>query len=204
MAQNGRGVGSGSTGRRAMQILLGLGLFVAGLLTGIWYAKPISAIPTVALIDPTLVGLDPLTRAERFMEEGAALLNAGKRSAAVTQFRRALTDWDAVIAEVPDHHYARTYRGLTHYYAGDKKRALQGLQGVLDEDPQYLWALFNLAWIAERSGEESEALRLYQRYLTAVTTEREEQVKYAEQYELIERQVEAAQTAVAKLGGGGR
>lgn len=185
-------------------ILLGLLLFSGGLLTGIWFAQPISSMPTAALIDPTLAGLDPLTRAERYLEEGAALLGNGKRSAAISQFRKALKDWEAAIQAEPENHYARTYQGLTYYYAGDTKRAVQVLTAVLDEDPQYLWALFNLAWIDEQGGKKSEALQLYQRYLAAAESEQEDKVKYAEQYELIPVQVEAAQAAVEKLGGGGR
>ncbi len=190
--------------------LVGVVLYGAGIFTGVYMAQgPASTsagggVQTIAAEGaPDLSGMPPLARANFYMESGVSLMNDGQRSAAVSEFRKSLKEWEAALAEEPDSLYAQTYMGLTYYYAGDSKQALETLRTVLEKDANYLWAIFNLAWIYETSGKNTEATIMYQRYLNAAPTEKENMLKYAEQLELIDRQVEAAQDAIERMNGGG-
>lgn len=189
--------------------VLALVVYGSGVITGIFMAQGSTAAglggttPAAATGDPGLDAMPPLARANFYMEKGVALMNEGQRSAAVSEFRKSLKDWEAAIQAEPDNLYARTYEGLTYYYAGDSKVALEKLRAVLEKDPNYLWAIFNLAWIYETAGKKTEATLMYKKYVAVADEEKKNQLKYAEQFELIDRQVEAATKALEKLGGGG-
>ncbi len=193
--------------------LLGFALFALGLLVGLWVNPSVKASPAVAGSTtspgaPTpaadqLAALPPITLAEQFMDQGVEYMKNGNRSASVDSFRKATAQFEKVLNAEPDNLYARSYLGLTYFYIGDAVKARSTEQEVLDKDPNYLWAIFNLAWIQESSGKTAEALLLYQQYLAVVPGERANVLKYAEQYELIDRQVEAAKKALANFQGGG-
>jgi len=195
-------------GRRTARVLLGAALFGVGFLSGLLIGRgsqdPAAVLqPSLGVNQATIDAMTPLAQANYFMETGVAMLNQGQRSAAVSEFRKAITAFKAVLGSEPDNLYAGTYLGLTYYYAGDEKSARQTLEAVLARDPSYLWAIFNLAWVHETEKRTDDALALYQRYLDVVDEERQDPLKYAEQSELIDRQVAAAQQAVARLSGGG-
>jgi len=195
-------------GRKTALVLLGVGLFGAGFLSGLLLGRgvqtPASALqPSLGVDQATINAMTPLAQADYFMESGVAMMNLGQRAAAVAEFRKAITAFKAVLEAEPDNLYAATYLGLTYYYAGDEGQARQTLEAVLERDPSYLWAIFNLAWIHETEGRTADALALYQRYLDVVEQERQNPLKYAEQSELIDKQIGAAQQAVARLTGGG-
>lgn len=191
--------------------VLALIIYGGGIFTGIYMAQGSTgslvgsgetpgAGPTG---DATLDSLSALARANWYMEKGVALMTEGQRSAAVAEFRKSLKEWDAALLEDPDSLYAQTYQGLTYYYVGDSTKALNTLRAVLEKDPNYLWAVFNLAWIYETGGKKPEAVLMYNKYIAVAPTEKQNQLKYAEQFELIDRQTEAAQKAVERLQGGG-
>ncbi len=188
--------------------LCGLLLFGVGFLSGVWLGRG-SAVtgtalyPTPGIDQAALETLTPLAQANFFLETGVALLNQGHRSAAVSEFRKAITAFETVLRSESDNLFAGTYLGLTCYYAGDRQKAEEALQAVLERDPGYLWAIFNLAWIYEVEGETDAAVAMYQRYLNAAPQERENTLKYAEQPDLIDQQINAAREAVARLSGGG-
>lgn len=181
--------------------LLGIALFGAGMLTGFWMAGPGTGPLTSPVADST-ASLLPIAAASKYMDEGIDLLNKGERTAATASFRKAIAQYEQVLKAEPDNLYARSYMGLTYYYMGDSKKALEAERAVLDKDPNYLWAVFNLAWIYETGGKPDQALLMYQKYVAVAPAEKENQAKYAEQFELIDRQVEASRTAVEKLKGG--
>lgn len=195
-------------GRTTAMALLGAALFGAGFLSGLFVGQatqaPASGLqPNLGVSQATIDAMTPLAQANYFMETGVAMLNQGQRSAAVSEFRKAITAFKAVLEAEPDNLYAGTYLGLTYYYAGDDEQARQALEAVLERDPNYLWAIFNLAWIHDVEKRTADALALYQRYLDVVDQERQNPLKYAEQSELIDKQIGAAQQAVARLTGGG-
>ncbi|MFZ5826225.1 MAG: tetratricopeptide repeat protein [Bacillota bacterium] len=197
--------------RTVAMTVLALVIYGGGIFTGIYMAKgPTGSTaasgqsPAAASTgNPTLDTLSPLARANFFMEKGVALMTEGQRSAAVAEFRKSLKEWEAALQEDPNNLYALTYQGLTYYYSGDSTKALNTLRDVLEKDPNYLWAIFNLAWIYETGGKKSEAILMYKKYIAVAPTEKQNQLKYAEQFELIDRQVEAATKAVERLQGGG-
>lgn len=195
-------------GRKTALALLGAALFGAGFFSGLFLGREVGAPasqlqPSLGVDQATIDALTPLGQANFFMETGVAMMNQGQRSAAVSEFRKAITAFKTVLEAEPDNLYAGTYLGLTYYYAGDEEQARQTLEAVLAKDPGYLWAIFNLAWIHETEGRTTDALALYQRYLDVVEHERQNPLKYAEQSELIDKQIGAAQQAVARLTGGG-
>lgn len=197
-------------GRTTAMALLGVALFGGGMITGFWMASPTSAgstpvtSTTVVAEDGSTVSLPPVAVAGKLMDEGVELMSKGERTAAVSKFRQAIEQYEAVVKAEPTNLYARSYLGLTYYYAGDSKKALDLTQGVLKDDPNYLWAIFNLAWIYETAEKPGEAKMMYEKYLAVAPTEKANQIKYAEQFELIDRQIQAATEAVARLGGGAK
>lgn len=187
--------------------LLGLMLFGAGTVTGYWLGTsngggggPL----TSSTIDATSESaLPPIAIASGYMDEGVSFLNKGDRTAASASFRKAIAQYEKVLKDEPDNLYAKTYLGLTYYYVGDSKKALEYEQAVLKADENYLWALFNLGWIYETAEKKTESLLMFKKYLAVVDQERQNTIKYAEQLELIDRQVEAAKKAVEAAEGGG-
>lgn len=186
--------------------LLGLALFAGGMITGFWLgtgsSNGQSGIASLGTGDPDFGDMPPAAVGGLYMDEGVAYMGQSNRTAAATSFRKAVTYFDRALKEDPDNLYARTYLGLTHFYLGDSTKALAELRETLNRDPNYLWAIFNLAWIYETAGKQGESLVMYKKYLAVVDQERELPAKYAEQYELIDRQIEVAQKAVAGLSGG--
>jgi len=188
--------------------LCGLLLFGLGFISGIWLGRGsavqgTSLYPTPGIDQAAIDAMTPLAQADFFLETGVALLNEGHRTAAVSEFRKAITAFENVLQTEPENLFAGTYLGLTYYYAGDAGRAEETLQGVLQRDPDYLWAIFNLAWIYEVEGRTDDAVAMFRRYLDTAPQERENALKYAEQPELIDMQIRAAQEAVARLNGEG-
>jgi tetratricopeptide (TPR) repeat protein len=179
-------------------------LFGAGTVTGYWLGTSAgSGSITSTSIDASGESTMPaIALAGNYMDEGVSFLNTGDRTAAVASFRKAITQFEKVLKEEPDNLYAKTYLGLTHYYVGDSNKALQYERAVLEKDENYLWALFNLAWIYETANQKTESLMMYKKYLAVVDQEKQNTIKYAEQLELIDRQVEAAKKAVAAAEGG--
>ncbi len=187
--------------------LLGLAIFAGGLVTGFYLGtEDVSSISAASLPEdlgiPEDTDLPPIAIAGRYMDKGVAFMEQGERSAAVRNFRKAIAYYKQVLAQEPDNLYARTYLGLTYYYVGDSDRALKLHREVLDQDPNYLWAIFNLAWIYQTADKKDESLQMYRKYLDVVEEERQDRVKYAEQYELIDRQITAARKALEAEGGG--
>lgn len=194
--------------RTVAVVVLGLVIYGGGIFTGIYMAQGGTGSGGLATTlsnigDPAIDTMPPLARATFYMEKGVSLMNEGQRSAAVSEFRKALKEWQAAIEQEPENLYAQTYLGLTYYYAGDSQRAVEALRAVLEKDTYYLWAIFNLGWIYETGGKKTEAVLMYNKYLAVAPEEKKNMLKYAEQFELIDRQVEAAQTAVQRLQGGG-
>lgn len=179
-----------------MTLMLAAVMFAVGVAAGYALALARGAAPTSAE-----AGQSPLTLASRYLDEGTQLMTAGSREAAATAFRNALRNWELALKENPENLYARTYMGLTQFYLGDAEAAFASIKQVLDRDPNYLWALFNAAWMSEVVGDTTAALAYYERYLAAAPTEQVQAGKYAEQPGLIERQMAAAREAIAKLGG---
>lgn len=200
--------------RTAGLILLGAGLFVAGLITGRWLDAASPALPSTASADPApepsgvnphapdLADLPPVSAGEWYLETGANYLDAGNLAAAADNFRKAATQFEKALSEDPDNLYARSYLGLAYFYAGDVQKARTAEREVLDRDPNYLWAIFNLAWMEEATGSRDQAILLYRKYLDAAETERQISDKYADLDELIGRQIEAARTALKGFPGG--
>lgn len=183
--------------------LISVLIFGAGMIAGFYLGtgSTISADPSaVASFD--LSGQPPISIAGMYMDEGVDFMSQGNRTAAANSLRKAVTFYNEALAEEPDNLYARTYLGLTQYYLGDSTKALTELRGVLQQDPNYLWAIFNLAWIYESGENPTEAILMYKKYLTAAPQEMEDRAKYSEQYDLIERQIKASETALANLEGG--
>ncbi|MGE5675840.1 MAG: tetratricopeptide repeat protein [Mycobacterium leprae] len=145
----------------------------------------------------------PIGKAQDLMDQGVSLMSSGDRAGAVAVFRKSVAQFEAVLKDEPNDLYARSYLGLTYYYAGDSTKAVSNLQQALKQDPNYLWAVFNLAWIYETGGKNAEAIAQYQHYLDVVDKEQQDQLKYAEQLELIPTQIQAAKDAIAKLQGSG-
>ncbi|HLN64495.1 MAG TPA: tetratricopeptide repeat protein [Symbiobacteriaceae bacterium] len=193
-------------GRTTAMGLIAVLCFGGGMVTGFWIAQDGKAgAPAAATADVSGgsdASLSAIAQAGKFMDEGVDYLNKGERTAATAAFRKAITQYEQVLKEDPNDLYAKTYMGLTYYYIGDSKKALENEQAVLKQDPNYLWALFNLAWIYETGGKKDESVLMYQKYLAVVEAERQNTTKYAEQLELIDRQVEAAQKAVEAVKGG--
>ena len=183
--------------------LLGLAIFGGGMVTGFYIATPTTNDSELGDLAVLAEDLPPVTMAGRLVDQGVEYLNKGERSAAASHFRKAVAQYEKAIEEDPASLYPHAYLGLTYYYVGDSAKAVSTLNGVLDRDPNYLWALFNLAWINETGGKKAEAIAMYERYLAAAPTEKQNIIKYAEQLELIDRQVEASKKAVANLKGGG-
>lgn len=187
--------------------LIGLALFGAGMAAGVLLARdasvpagnPASSLTSTAE-DATLPAL---MLAGQYLDKGVEQMQNKEMAAAQDSLRKAITHFETALAEDSANLYARSYLGLTHFYAGDVDRAVAAEREVLKQDPDYLWAIFNLAWMYEATDRQAEAGLLYQKYLEAAPAEREKTAKYAEQYDLIERQLEAARQAVAKLQGGG-
>ncbi len=193
-------------GRTTAMVLIAVLCFGGGLVTGFWIAQDGGGSGSLVSesVDATSASsnLSAIAQAGQFMDEGVDYLNKGERTAATAAFRKAITQYEQVLKEDPNDLYARTYLGLTYYYIGDSKKALENEQAVLKQDPNYLWALFNLAWIYETGGKKDESVLMYQKYLAVVDQERQNALKYAEQIELIDKQVEAAQKAVEAAKGG--
>lgn len=193
-------------GRTTAMGLLGLMLFGAGTITGYWLGTTTGGggSLTSTSIDATAEsGMPPIALASQYMDEGVGFLNEGNRTAAISSFRKAISQYEKVLKEEPDNLYAKTYLGLTHYYVGDSQKALEYEQAVLKADENYLWALFNLGWIYETANQKTESIMMYKKYLAVVDQEKQNTIKYAEQLELIDRQIEAAKKAVEAAEGGG-
>lgn len=191
-------------GRTTAVGLLCIAMFGAGTVFGFWLrgdsgsGGPLTSVATDATAGDT-AALPPIALAGRYMDEGVDFLNKGEKTSAVSSFRKAIAEYEKVIKAEPDNLYAKSYIGLTYYYIGDSNKAMEQLQGVLKQDDKYLWALFNLGWIYSTAGKTTESQMMYQKYLSVVDEERKNMSKYAEQFELIDRQIEAAKQAV---GGG--
>lgn len=195
----------GRTTAVGLLVLLGFGV---GLVSGYWLGTTNGASGplTSTTVDSTAQPqgeLLPIALAGQYMDEGVSYLNKGDRTSAVASFKKAIAQYEKILKEEPNNLYAKSYLGLTYYYAGDSRKALETTQAVLKDDPDYLWAIFNLAWIYETADKKTESLMMYKKYLSVVDKEKENQLKYAEQYELIDRQIEAAKKAVAQAEGGG-
>ncbi|HWI61924.1 MAG TPA: tetratricopeptide repeat protein [Symbiobacteriaceae bacterium] len=194
----------GKTTATGLLVLLGFG---AGTVLGYWLGTngstggPLTSTTTDATAQAG--GLLPIAVAGQYMDEGVDFLNKGDRTSATASFRKAIAEYEKVLKAEPENLYAQSYLGLTYYYAGDSKKALEHEQAVLKKDENYLWAIFNLAWIYETADKKAESLLMYKKYLAVVDKEKENTLKYAEQFELIDRQVEAAKKAVAAAEGGG-
>jgi TPR repeat protein len=194
-------------GRTTAMGLIAVACFGAGTITGFWIAQGsggAAVTTTSASSVDTSVSLPAIAQAGKYMDEGVDYLNKGERTAATAAFRKAITQYEVVLKEDPSDLYARTYLGLTYYYVGDSKKALENLQEVLKQDPNYLWAIFNLAWIYETAEKKDESVLMYQKYIAVAETEKQNTVKYAEQLELIDRQLEAAKKAVEAAKGGAK
>ncbi len=186
------------------QGLLGLMLFGAGMVAGFYLANDSSDGGPLesTTVDATQEQLPAVALGSKYMDEGVDYMTKNERAAAGNSFRKAITEFEKALKEDPNDQYARTYLGLTYYYSGDTNKAVSTSAEVLAKDPNYLWAIFNLAWISETSGKKTEAAAYYQKYLDVVQTERQNQLKYVEQQELVDRQVEAAKKALEGLKGG--
>lgn len=142
-----------------------------------------------------------LESGNRHMQRGAELAEKSDREGALREWRQAIRDFEAAVRVVPTDLHARSDLGLVYMYTGQGDKAQQTLKAVLQEDPNYLWAIFNLAWVYRTVGEDLKALELYQHYLNVVGTERQKKDKYAAHYDLIEVQVERARAEVQELLG---
>lgn len=142
-----------------------------------------------------------LEAASRYLDEGSEFLSSGANDKALTAFRKSQQNWETVLKNDPGNLYAKTYLSLVQFYLGNNAKAFATGQEVLSQDANYLWALFNLAWMSESAGKLDDALRYYQRYVDAAPGESAKDGKYAEQPGLIDRQLQAAQAAVTKLKG---
>lgn len=205
--RTGQAAASGRMVRYTTYSLLALILYGAGVMTGIWLKGSDSGSLTSTAVDATqdaaLANLPATAQAGKYMDEGVDFLQKGERTAAATAFRRAITLFEQALREDPNDLYAHTYLGLTQYYAGDSARGLETQRAVLKKDPNYLWALFNLAWMLETTGNKLEAAATYQKYLDVAPAEQANPMKYLEQRELIDRQIEAAGKAIERLTGTG-
>lgn len=194
-------------GKTTAMAILGVAIFGAGMVLGFFIAQTSGGAGgplTSSAVDATQQGnLEPLALASQYMDEGVDYLNKGEKTSAVASFRKAITQYEAALKADPSNLFAKTYLGLTYYYVGDSKKAIENEQAVLQADPNYLWALFNMAWMYETADKPDEALLMYKKYLAVVETEKKDMIKYAEQYELIDRQAEAARKAVEAAGQGG-
>jgi hypothetical protein len=211
-AVSGRGGGLLSPkriGRSTAVVLIGLLCFGAGMVAGFWLGSdgtgsgPLTSTAVDATQDSS--GLSTVGLAGKYMDEGVTFMEKGDKTQAVASLRKAVAQYEEALKEEPGNLYARSYLGLTYYYVGDSKKALENTQEVLKQDPNYLWALFNLAWMYEAGDKKDEAKLMYQKYLAVADQEKQNQLKYAEQYELIDRQIEAAKQYVngtASQGGG--
>ncbi|HEY3365757.1 MAG TPA: tetratricopeptide repeat protein [Symbiobacteriaceae bacterium] len=194
-------------------VIIGALLLFGGMFAGFYMSSspsgsgPLTSTATDATgaAGATDIGqLTPLGQAGELMDQGVALMTKGDRTGAVATFRKSIDKYTAVLKEDPENLYARSYMGLTYYYAGDSKGAVDNLNLALKKDPNYLWALFNLAWIYDTGNKKPEALELYKKYLAVVETEKQNGLKYAEQFELIPQQIEAAKKAIETIGGAGK
>ncbi|HYG60394.1 MAG TPA: tetratricopeptide repeat protein [Symbiobacteriaceae bacterium] len=193
-------------GRTTAVGLLCFAMFGAGMVTGFWMrgdggsaGGPLTSTTVEATAtQPDGTQLPPIAVAGRYMDEGVDYLNKGERTAAVSSFRKAVAEYEKIIKAEPGNLYAKSYMGLTYYYMGDSQKAVDTLQAVLKDDDKYLWALFNLGWIYETAGKKDESKLMYQKYLAVADEEKKNLSKYAEQFELIDRQIEAAKKAVGQ------
>lgn len=205
--------------------LLGLALFGSGMIAGFYLAQspsfssggPLTSTTveaqgqsdgsgaTINLADPD-AELPPLARAGILLDQGVEYMQRNSRPAATDKFRKAAGEYDKVLKEDPDNLYARSYLGLVYFYLGDNDKAFDHERKVLDKDPNYLWVIFNLAWMYEATGKKTESVLMYKRYADAAPKEKENKVKYAEQYDLIDKQLETAkkQAAGGVQGGEGQ
>lgn len=205
--RTGQAAASGRMVRLTTYGLLALILYGAGVMTGIWLKGAETGGLTSTAVDSTreaaLASLPATAQAGKYMDEGIDFLQKGERTAAATSFRRAISLFEQALRDDPNDLYAHTYLGLTQFYAGDSARGIETQRAVLKQDPNYLWALFNLAWMLETAGSKIEAAATYQKYLVAAPAEQANPIKYLEQQELIDRQIEAAGKAVERLVGTG-
>lgn len=189
-------------------ILLSFALFGVGVIAGFWLGQEVSSGrgessgqgALTSTVDPDLPAL---VLAEQYLDQGVEQMQNKDRTEAANAFRKAAAQFERAIAEEPDNLYARSYLGLTHFYIGNFEQGIAVEREVLKQDPNYLWAIFNLAWMYESTGKAVEAGLLYQKYVETAPAERAQSAKYAEQYELIDRQLEAARSAAVNLTEGG-
>lgn len=191
-------------GKTTAMGLLGVLLFGAGTVFGFWLSGGAGGSSPTATASVEEGSMPAIAYAGKYMDEGVEYLNKGEKTAAVSSFRKAISYYEKALKEDPTDLYAQTYLGLTYFYTGDSTKALQNERAVLDKDPNYLWAIFNLAWMYEASGKPDEALLMYQKYLAVADQEKNNLLKYAEQSELIERQLDASKKAVEAAKGGGK
>jgi hypothetical protein len=195
-------------GKTTAMAVLGLALFGAGTFSGYYIGTSNGGgAITSSSVDATAGSIDtssqtPLGLAGQYMDEGVEYLNKGDRATAATSFRKAIAQYEQAVKADPNNLYARSYLGLTYYYVGDSKKALELEQAVLKQDDKYLWAIFNMAWMYETSDKKDESLLMYKKYLAVVDEEKQNTAKYAEQYELIDKQIQASKNAVANAEGG--
>jgi len=171
-------------------VLVGILLLGAAFGAGYGVATVVSSDGSSAAVsdEPTLVA------ASRYLDEGSELLSKGSRDKAMASYRKSQQKWEAALKEDPGNVYAKTYLSLVQFYLGNNSQAFATAQEVLTQDPNYLWALFNLAWMSETSGKREDAMRYYQRYADAAPAESAKDGKYAEQPGLIDRQLEVAKS----------
>lgn len=167
---------------------------VAGYAVARWHLADIAPVAAADAFQP------PAVQAGIALDEGTRLLGAGQRQAATTELQKAARLWSQAQEQEPDNLYVQTYAGLTAFYLGDLDQSVQLLDQVLARDPNYLWALFNLAWIRQTTGDLTGAADLYRRYLAAAPAEQSDSFKYIEQPGLIDQQIAAARAALQSLG----
>jgi hypothetical protein len=202
-AATGRGPGLFSPqriGRTTVLFLIGIVCFAGGMVAGFWLGGGGGAggSLTSTSVDATdaaagdAAAATPIAQAGAYMDEGVNYMTNGDKTSAAASFRKAITAYQKVLKDNPDDLYAKSYLGLTYYYIGDSKNAVANEQAVLAKDPNYLWAVFNLAWMYQTGNLPDQAKQMYQKYLDVADQEKANSIKYAEQFELIDTQVQAA------------
>ena len=90
-----------------------------------------------------------------------ALLARASARTAIFRLGDALTDYDAVIALVPNHFVAHYNRGLLRAQLGDNNRAIEDFNFVLQAEPDNSLARYNRALLLEETGDYRKAISDY-------------------------------------------
>lgn len=90
-----------------------------------------------------------------------ALLARASARTAIFRLGDALTDYDAVIALVPNHFVAHYNRGLLRAQLGDNNRAIEDFNFVLQAEPDNTLARYNRALLLEETGDYRKAISDY-------------------------------------------